>query len=240
MTARRTHEDYAENLAAYALGALPELEARVFERHLMGCESCQAGLERVSPAVEALPRAVTQYEPPASLKESLMEVVNAEAERARHREGTAWRWRWRPAFPRVRPGIAGAAAAVVVMSGVAGYGVSELARDESPGARTVAAEVDLQRLPEASASLLIPRNDGRGALLRVQGLPDPGRDRIYQVWVQRGGEVAPVSIFDVDSRGAGAAAVPESVEDVTAVMVTRERRGGAKAPTEAPLLRVEV
>lgn len=59
--------------------------------------------------------------------------------------------------------------------------------------------------------------------------PDPGCDRVYQVWVQRGGEVVPVSIFNVDSR-----------QDVTAVMVTLEQSGGAKAPTEVPVLRVSV
>jgi hypothetical protein len=44
----------------------------------------------------------------------------------------------------------------------------------------------------------------------------------------------------VDRSGSGAAAVPESLDDGDAVMVTREPRGGSEAPTEAPLLRVDV
>ncbi len=73
------HSEYAENVGAYALGALPELEAQVFERHLMACEECQEELQRLNEAVEALPRSVTPHEAPPSLKASLMEVVNAEA-----------------------------------------------------------------------------------------------------------------------------------------------------------------
>jgi hypothetical protein len=34
--------------------------------------------------------------------------------------------------------------------------------------------------------------------------------------------------------------VPESLDDASAVMVTRERRGGADQPTEMPVLRVDV
>jgi hypothetical protein len=34
--------------------------------------------------------------------------------------------------------------------------------------------------------------------------------------------------------------VPGSLDDANAVMVTRERRGGATAPTEEPLLSADV
>jgi anti-sigma-K factor RskA len=231
----QAHRDHAESIGAYALGALPELEAQVFERHLMGCELCQDELQRLSQAVEALPRAVTPHEAPPSLKASLMEAVNEDAARTR-----PVRERWRLSLPRLRPAVAWAAATFVLAAGVlGGYGLSELARDEN-GGRTLAAEVDEQRLPGGSASLSVPEDGGRGSVLRVQGLPDPGGSRVYQVWVQRRDEVEPVSIFAVDASGDGAAAVPESLEGVSAVMVTREPRGGSKVPSEDPVLRVQV
>jgi hypothetical protein len=98
----------------------------------------------------------------------------------------------------------------------------------------------MQRLPQGSATLSVPADDGSGSVLSVEGLPDPGDERVYQVWVARDGEVEPVSIFDVDETGAGAAAVPESLAGVSAVMVTREPRGGSLEPTESPVLRVDV
>ena len=226
------HEEQVENIGAYALGALPELEAQVFERHLMGCTACQDELERLNQATEALPRSVTPYPAPESVKESLMAVVRQEAPRAQQpeparRRGFSFTW------PRLRPALAMAAAALLVALAVVG-----LTRDAGD-TRTVTAQVDAARVPEGTATLSIPEDD-EDAVLRVEGLPDPGRGRIYQVWVQRGDEVVPVSIFSVDSAGEGAAAVPGSLEDATAVMVTRERRGGADAPTETPLLSAEV
>ena len=222
------HKEQVESVGAYALGALPELEAQVFERHLMGCELCQEELQRLTEAVVALPRAVPAHEPPASLKARLMEEVRAEAPRPT-------RERRRLLIPRLRPAIAWGVAAVALVVG--GYGAAELARDDG-GARTLRAQVDMRRLPDGSATLSIPE-DG-GSVLRVEGMPDAGRGRVYEVWVERRGEVQPVSIFDVNDQGAGAAAVPGSLEDVSAVMVTREPRGGSEAPTEAPVLRVDV
>ena len=226
------HSDQAENVGAYALGALPELEAQVFERHLMACEECQDELLRLNHAVEALPRSVPPLEPPASLKASLMEVVNADATPTRERRFVL------PRLPRLQPAIAWAAAACVLAAGV-GYGASEIAGNDD-GARTLQAQIDRQRLPDGDARLVVPENDAAGSVLQVDGLSDPGRGRVYQVWVARGGEVEPVSIFDVDASGDGAAAVPETLDDVDAVMVTRELRGGSSMPTEEPVLRVDV
>jgi hypothetical protein len=56
------------------------------------------------------------------------------------------------------------------------------------------------------------------------------------VWLQRDGEFLPQSTFQVDRRGAGAAAVPEHLRGASAVLVTREPRGGSRAPTEAPIV----
>ena len=224
-------EEQVENSGAYELGARPELEAQVFERHLMGCTACQDELERLKQATEALPRSVTPYPAPASVKESLMTVVRQEA--AVQQPEPARERRFSIAWPRLRPALAMAAATLLVALAVVG-----LTRD-SGDARTITAQIDAARLPEGAATLSIPEDD-EDAVLRVEGLPDPGRGRIYQVWVQRGDEVVPVSIFSVDSAGEGAAAVPGSLEDATAVMVTREKRGGADAPTETPLLSAEV
>jgi anti-sigma-K factor RskA len=225
------HSEYAENLGAYALGALPELEAQVFERHLMACDECQEELQRLNEAVEALPRSVAPYEPPPSLKRNLMDVVNAEAA-----QRPAPARRRRLALPRLRPAIAWAAAACVLAVGV-GYGLSELGQDDGSDARTLSARVDDRRVPGANASLSVSDS---GSVLTVEGMPDAGRGRVYEVWVERDGEVEPASIFDVDDRGSGAAAVPGSLDDVDAVMVTREKQGGAPQTTEMPVIRVDV
>ncbi len=45
------HERWSEDVAAYMLGALEPAEAAGLERHLEGCERCQAEIRWLTPAV---------------------------------------------------------------------------------------------------------------------------------------------------------------------------------------------
>jgi hypothetical protein len=231
----RDHTSYQEELGAYMLGALTDLERQAFERHLAGCAECRGELERLRPAAEALPRSVEQVEPPPGLKASLMEVVEREA---RDRSGESVRRRpplraRLPSLSGLRPALVAGALALGV---VAGFGVAQLAGEDD--SRTVVATVDESRLPQASGRLQISGDGEDGAILRVQGMPSPGGDRVYQAWVQRDGAVVPQPTFEVGQDGGGAVAVPDDLSDAQAVLVTREARGGARAPSEPPLLRV--
>ena len=235
----RDHTEYREEIGAYLLGALTDLERQAFERHVAGCAECRAELERLRPAADALPRSVEQVEPPPGLKTSLMGVVEREA---RERSGA-------PAAPAARqrasrrirlPSLAGfrpaLVAAALALGVVAGFAVAQLGGDD--GARTVAATVDQGRLPDASGSLRIQGDGEDGAILSVQGMPPPGGDRVYQAWVQRDGTVVPQPTFEVGADGGGAVAVPDDLSGAEAILVTREARGGARAPSERPLIRV--
>ncbi len=229
----RDHDSQAENVGAYLLGALSDPEREAFERHLTTCSSCRDEVERLRPAADVLPRSVPPVAPPPSLKESLMEIVEREAGERAGRRAPTGRLRFLPE----RSALAWAAAAVALAIGVAaGFGIGRLGSGEET--RTLAARVDTKRLPLASASLVVPAGGEEGGILRVRGLPDPGPGKTYQAWVQRGNEIRSAGTFQVGSNGDGAAAVPEDLEDADAVMVTRERRGGAPAPTERPLMRV--
>jgi anti-sigma factor RsiW len=255
----RDHTRYREEIGAYLLGALTDLERQAFERHVGGCAECRAELERLRPAADALPRSVEQVEPPPGLKSSLMEVVEHEAsERAgapaerrsgRRRSGRGAgapgprRSSPRPRAPRrIRlPSLGGfrpaLVAAALLFGLVIGFGVAQLVGGGGD-ARTVAATVDESRLPEASGSLRIQGDGEDGAILSVHGMPPPGGDRVYQAWVQRDGTVVPQPTFEVRADGGGAVAVPDDLSGAEAILVTRELRGGARAPSERPLIRV--
>jgi hypothetical protein len=56
--------------------------------------------------------------------------------------------------------------------------------------------------------------------------------------VQQDGEVIPGPVFGVRRDGSGAAAIPDDLDHADRVMVTREPRGGARAPSEKPILTV--
>ena len=169
-----------------------------------------------------------------------MRTVWAEAA-AREQEAPKRRWS-RPfleRLPRLTPALATAGAFCVLAIGVAiGIGVANIG---GGGAKTLTAQVDQSRAPSGSASLRVPSGRGQGALLTVQGLPEPGPGKVYEVWVQRNGTMQPAgALFSVGSGGSGSAGIPGSLKDAEAVAVTAERDGGSAKPTQVPVLTVKL
>lgn len=244
-----THDKLHDSAAAYLLGALPDLEQQAFERHVMACAACREEVERLRPAVEALPRSVTPLNPPEALKGRIMSAVADDEAAARAREGLGAP-RESPlrragvavqsAFRRARPVAAWASAAFLLAVGVAaGYAASEIGVPEE---RRVSAFVDEERLAQASGTLIVSEDEER-AHLSVHGLPAlPADDsnEIYQLWLVRGSEVIPSSLLSVGGDGSGVATVTSGIEDADAVWVTREPAGGARTPSEEPLMRINL
>jgi anti-sigma-K factor RskA len=219
------HDRFQDDVGAYLLGALDDGERSDFERHVATCHVCQDELDRLQSAADALPRSVEQYEPPPSLKHALMEQVHAEAPA----EPVRRRWsleRFRLTMPRLA-----AAAATLLVGVLAGYALSSGGGDGG-GARTISASVDATRIGDARATLV---SDGRSHL-QVAGMPQLRRGQVYEIWLKRGNRIDPGPLFAVDRNGNGVGAVPGDLDGVSAVMVTRERAGGARQPTEAPVV----
>jgi anti-sigma-K factor RskA len=233
----RDHDSYREEIGAYLLGALTDLERQAFERHMAGCAECRVELEQLRPAADALPRSVEQVEPPPALKASLMEVVEREAAERSGAPAPARRRDRRlrlPSLAGIRPALVAGALALGLL---AGFGVAQLA-DGGEDSRTLSATVDESRVPLASGSLQVQGDGEDGAILRVNGMPSLDENQVYQAWVQRDGTVVPQPTFEVRDDGAGAVAVPDDLSEAEAILVTREPRGGARAPSEQPLIRV--
>ena len=241
----RDHTTYRDDVGAYLLGALNDLERQAFESHAASCDDCRQEVERLRPAVGALPRTVEQVEPPPGLKRSLMEVVEREARERHAREAPVLApevparaaraplplgERLRRLFDPVRPGMALAA---VTLALLADFGVAQLIGGDT---RTVVAEVDETRIAGASARLSVEGDGEDGGTLRVDGLPPPAAGQVYQTWIQRDGKVVPQPTFEVGEDGAGAVPVTADLSDADAVLVTREPRGGARTPSEPPVL----
>jgi anti-sigma-K factor RskA len=241
MSSVHDHERYEQDAGAYLLGALNELEAQAFERHMESCATCRDEVDRLRVAAEALPRSVVQVAPPASLKRSLMQTVRAEAapQTGEARVGLGDRAReWLSRFGTgTQPRLAWVAA-VLIVGVLAGYGINGLV-SSGGSSRTVTAQVDRTRVPQGTASLIIPSGD-KNAILRVNGLPEPVGNQVYEVWLMRGKQPMPMSLFNVRTDGSGAAAIPEDLHKGDSVLVTREKPGGAAAPTEAPVISAKV
>jgi anti-sigma-K factor RskA len=234
MTAR-DHTSYQEEIGAYLLGALTDLERQAFEQHLESCAECRAELERLRPAADVLPRSVEQVEPPATLKASLMDVVTGEA--SERSEAPPKRSLWERLLPRgglVRPAVAAGAALAVGL--LAGIGISQLGGDDE---RTVAAMVTGAQAQGASAELQL--DDGQ-ATLTASGLDEPPAGGVYKVWVLKRGEQAPRpdAVFLPDDGATTAVPVQGKLEAGDQVMVTPERNAQVTAPEGRPFISVAV
>ena len=219
------HTRYRDDVGAYLLGALNELERQAFERHLNRCPECQEELERLQPAAEALPGSVEQLAPPPGLKARLMAEVEGDGVVAAAAAEPGRSLLGRLSVPR----LAYVAAALVLGLAI-GFGIAQVGGDDG---RTVPVTV-AKAMPEAGGTLDVT---GDGATLHLHGMPELSSARVYQVWIQHGDSMVPARTFEVGSSGRGDVDLP-SVDDAQGVYVTREPRGGAQVPSENPIVSV--
>jgi anti-sigma-K factor RskA len=227
----RSHEEYKDNIGAYVLGALPELETELLERHLATCESCRADVDELQPVTAALARSVPQVEPPPSLKASLMTTVNAEAAARRGRAPERRRRSFSEWFAALQPRTAGAIALSVLALGVVVGVAADKLGGSSQSTTTVAAKIDRKAMPTGTATLAVKGNNGK---LTLENAPQPPAGRVYQLWYQHGKTIERGGTFVPRRNGSYDATLP--VHGADAVMVTVEREGGAPAPTGPPIM----
>jgi anti-sigma-K factor RskA len=226
------HERWSDDLAAYALGALEPRETAEFEGHLVDCERCRAELVRLAPAVEGLSTSVPRLEPPPTLRKRIMDVVEAEAAAGAAvgsaapapRRARRWSWAWRPA-------PVAAFAAAIAIAFVAGFAL----RGGDGSTTTVPA----QALTDTPVSAALVEHDGDWHL-QVDRLPEAPSDHVYEIWVQRGSDVQPSSLFVPSRDGRARVPLDERLHDGDTVMVTVEPAGGSAEPSSDPLLQAQV
>jgi anti-sigma-K factor RskA len=228
---RRTHDELRDDLAAYALGALADSEARTLDAHLEECEPCRELLRWLAPAVDLLPASVEQRQPPDRLRGALMDAVRAEAAPP-DAVTTAPKTKRRFRLPAFRPALALGAAAVLAIGVALGVGIDDGGPNDAP------TSTELSQVEPLSAGSIEGTLERQGELatLSLEGMPNLRRDQVYEVWIDRGGELEPSTLFVLDSERDATAAVRGSLAGADRVLVTAEPRGGSETPTGAPLL----
>jgi anti-sigma-K factor RskA len=219
------HDRWADAAGAYVLGAMPAREREQFESHLATCATCQADVDELRPAAEALPMASPPMLPPPALKDRIMAEVEREAallaqagpaadrpaaarERRRFRLSLGWR-------------LAPVAALLIVVAVLA---VSSL----GGGTRTYTADVN------ASGATAHVKVDDDRATLVAENLPAPPGGKVYEVWLMpKGSDVPePTSVlFKPRGDGSVEAKLPGSMANVGQVLVTDEPANGTAKPT---------
>lgn len=234
MTIDDKNQNWFDQLAAYALGALEPGEAAEVEAHLADCERCQAHLRWLEPAVQVLPESVERHKPPKGVRDRVMAEVRADARRSVEGEGRpGWLGWLRSGSYGFKPALALAAVALALVAFV-GYEVG------SNGGGDSTAPVAEQTQEEASGIKVAMVSEGKGGTLKLENVRPLPDDRVLEAWVQRDGEVEAVPALFVPDHEGNASTVIEDMDGVEVVMVTHEPKGGSETPTSDPIVAMEV
>ena len=237
-----------EQLSAYALDILSDVEATVVEVHLAACVECQEAVAEYQATAAILGQSVNQISPPPALEALIMATV-PRAEVSDRPRDTVVHARTRLAGRLTRTLVPVAAALIVAMAlyNLVGYFLlssqldhlqketAMLARMESMTAQVSDMTDWLTHLKVATewlgpssyhdvimrplhpsvnaAGMLLVAEDGRRAMLMVDGLPELEQPSSYHVWLVRNGERQWAGQLKVDALGRGAVTIhpPEPV-----------------------------
>jgi anti-sigma factor RsiW len=218
------NRECGEDVAAYALGALGDAEARTFRAHLETCTVCQDELAAFEQVINVLPTSAPAYHASRRLRRRVMTAVAQEPRQGRTPAPT----RRRRSLPRPALAFGGAMALAVAAVVV----VLAAGSSSSSHSRVIAAQVT----GTGSASLRVGQGHAELVVHRFQA---PPAGQIYEVWLQRGktGAAIPTkALFSVNDAGDADVDVPGDLHGVTQVMVTREPAGGTQKPTHPPVI----
>ena len=229
------HDRFDELKDAFVLGALPEEERREFEEYLAAHPERQAEIDELGAVAGLLALSPHEQEPPPQLRRSIMDVVEAEAQRPRAepRSGLA---RIRE-FLDVRNLALGAAA--LLMIGLFSWNVllqgqiQDLQdQAQSPQAPQVVVLDGSGAARQAKVEVMVHDDQ---AVLMADDMPPVPEDRTCQIWVIENEVPKPSGIFEPDD-GPIAVVVENSVDRGDTIAVTLEPEGGSRKPTTEPML----
>lgn len=247
------HEQFAEDLALYALDSLEGAERQALETHLHECASCRHELELLRGDLSLLSLTTAGPKPPARARERLMSAIAKEsklsprlpvaAPEAARRTRSWW------------PTLGWVAAAAMALLCIG------LLRQNSTLQRNVASvraqfrdqESKLQQANEVVATLLDPeatkielvaagnkpqprgkaiyQRRNRNLIFFASNLPALPAEKIYELWLfpANGGPPIAAGLFKPDARGSATVLNPPLPEGVAAknFVVTLEPESGS-------------
>lgn len=247
------HEQFGDDLALYALGALTGEERQTVEGHLKECSGCRQELERLRGDSALLAFSAMGPKPPARSRQRLMAAI-AQEPRAQVRPLRRRTWwtilEW-----------AAAAAAIVIVVLLLHQNTELRRRITGIEANSITQQQQLAEAKELLATLtsadashftLIaaktpPQPQGKAIYIRGSGtlvflasnLPELPPQKTYELWlIPTSGAPIPAGIFKPDARGNAALIkppLPTGVEAKT-FAITVEPGTGSTAPTSTPIM----
>jgi hypothetical protein len=244
-----SHEQFAEDLALHALGALQGEDKRVLEQHLVGCSSCRSEFTELQADAALLALSVTGPSPSARVREQLVNATAPEPQRV-----------VQIVPPRRRRALVFSFAMAAGLLLIAAFLWNENRALKSMLAdvnRNYAQQQDQLTRAQDLVNTLISRDSRHITLVSVRATPQPqgkvfylpGKahlvflasnmaqlppDRVYELWlIPATGAPIPAGFFKADAHGSGSIVNPplRAGVEAKAFAITVEPESGSTAPT---------
>ena len=248
------HEQFADDLSLYALGALQGEERLAVEKHLEDCPDCRRELTRLQGDLAFLALSASGPKPPLRSRERLMAAIAKEPRRMPVR--LARRKTWWTAME-----WAAAATTVVVITLLLRQNTDLRQHVAALEANSIGQQKQLLQAKELIATLTSadavhftlvagktpPQPQGKAIYLPSTGtlvflasnMPELPPQKTYELWlIPTSGAPIPAGLFRPDTHGSAALIKPPLRTGVEAktFAITVEPGAGSAAPTSTPIM----
>jgi anti-sigma-K factor RskA len=255
------HEQFADDLSLYALGALDGPERQTLEAHLEECASCRRELELLRGDLSLMALTTTGPKPPARARQRLMTAIAAEPRLPAQPVATPRSWWTAFGWPALQ--WAAAVALIAVCIGLLRQN-STLQRDlASVRAQFNDQSSQLEQVNQTVATLLDPeatkielvavgnkpqprgkaiyQRRNRNLIFFASNLPPLPAEKIYELWLfpANGGAPIAAGLFKPDTRGSATVVnppLPAGVEAKNFVVTLEPESGSHEAPRGTPVI----
>lgn len=225
----KAHRSDLENdLELYVLGLLTPEEESDIERYLQDHPEAGERLHDLRETSATLATSLDPMTPPSGLKDRILSEARGDddvsgVESIERPWYSGWR-RW-----------AAAAVFLIIFGGLLIWVLQfQLQIENDTTVERQAVEI---LNPDISASgSILTFEDPNLVVLNLEGLPQPGDQRVYQLWYLKGDVPHPGTTFTPNQDGRVVVPLSGDLSNYQAIAVTVEPSGGSDAPTSDPIL----
>ncbi|HMK31589.1 MAG TPA: anti-sigma factor [Terriglobales bacterium] len=248
------HDQFAEDLALYAMDTLKPAEKAALEAHLGGCAECRRELEQLRGDLSLLALSTEGPAPPVRSRQRLLATIAGERQSAPPEKSKPWAWFWLPSL---------AAAAMALLAFVLWRQNQDLEHQVTAlQAKNAQTQGELQKVREVMSLLTSPAAQ-RFTLVAANAKPQPQAKAVYmastgqfvllasnmeqapagkayEVWLlpMSGEAPMPCGMFKPDGKGSAIMVGPGMRQGMEAkgFAITMEDEAGSAVPTPPILM----